>query len=94
MTRFLKFTTEAKAITAIAEYRSEGEWIQASHTHALDVVGTLYEPTGKMLKGDEGIEYPEMKPLPGFHVNFIGELSDTAKPFEIFPSKPQRIFAC
>lgn len=93
MTKFLKFANEAEAITVLEAYRNEEGWIQASHTHALDVIGTLHTPTGKMLK-DGDFEYPEMKPLPGFHVNFIGELPDALKPFEIFPTSPQRIFAC
>ena len=35
---------------------------------AVDVVGTIYKPTGKMLKAPEG-PVPEMKAVPGWHVN-------------------------
>ena len=35
---------------------------------AVDVIGTIYKPTGKMLTTDEG-EVPEMAPVEGWHVN-------------------------
>lgn len=35
---------------------------------AVDVIGTIYEPTGKMLTSDEG-PVEEMAPVPGWHVN-------------------------
>ena len=35
---------------------------------AVDVIGTIYKPTGKMLQTDEG-EVPEMAPVEGWHVN-------------------------
>jgi hypothetical protein len=36
---------------------------------AIDEIGTIYKPTGKMLKvkGEEPV--PEMKPIDGWHVN-------------------------
>jgi hypothetical protein len=34
----------------------------------LDVIGTIYTPTGKIIQGEEG-EYPEVKPVPGYHAN-------------------------
>ena len=33
------------------------------------LLGTLYEPTGETLTDVEGNEYPEMAPVPGYHVN-------------------------
>ena len=33
------------------------------------VLPTLHEPTGETLTDGEGIEYPEMAPVPGYHVN-------------------------
>jgi len=35
---------------------------------AVDVIGTIYKPTGKMLTSDEG-PVEEMAPVPGWHVN-------------------------
>ena len=40
-----------------------------SHDYAIDVVGTLQEPTGTMLTDEEGNEYPEMAPMAGWHIN-------------------------
>jgi hypothetical protein len=37
--------------------------------YAMDVVGTLHEPTGATLTDDEGMEYPEMQAMTGWHVN-------------------------
>ena len=42
------------------------EWIVLCE---LDVIGTIYQPTGTMLTDDEGNEYPEMTPIDGFHAN-------------------------
>ena len=91
-TTYLKFPTEAEALTALEQYRHEDRWITASHTHALDVVGTIYQPTGNIIQGEYG-EYPEMAPIPGFHVNFIGEVPEAALPFAITPENPVRVFA-
>ena len=38
-------------------------------TGSLDDIGTIYRPTGTMLTDDEGIEYPEMAPIDGYHIN-------------------------
>ena len=40
-----------------------------SHDYAIDVVGTLHEPTGTMLTDEEGNEYPEMQAMTGWHIN-------------------------
>lgn len=32
---------------------------------------TLHEPTGETLTDGEGFEYPEMAPVPGYHVNVL-----------------------
>jgi len=37
--------------------------------YAMDIVGTLHEPTGNTLTDDEGMEYPEMQSMTGWHVN-------------------------
>ena len=35
------------------------------------VLPTLHEPTGETLTDVEGNEYPEMAPVPGYHVNVL-----------------------
>jgi len=51
---------------------------------ALDIIGTIYEPTGNMLTDDEGFEYPEMEAIDGCHANLIAsdglDLPEIEKP--------------
>lgn len=35
------------------------------------LLGTLFEETGETLPDAEGVEYPEMAPIPGYHANII-----------------------
>ena len=60
---------------------------------AIDVIGTIYKPTGEMITTDEG-EVPEMAPVEGWHVN----VRHTAKApnltaYQIFPKSPVRGWA-
>ena len=43
--------------------------VMHSHNHSFDIVGLIHEPTGNMLTDEEGMEYPEMAPIDGWHVN-------------------------
>jgi hypothetical protein len=43
--------------------------VMNSHNHSFDIVGVIHEPTGVMLTDADGMEYPEMAPIPGWHVN-------------------------
>ena len=98
-TYFLRFANEDEAIEQLVAYRSlteEGDlvWIQASVSHALDVVGTIYKPSGVMLPDGDGGEYPEMLPLEGYHINLaIASLPEALQPFSVTPSAPARVFA-
>lgn len=94
----LKFADEAKAIAALAKYRIAADlgnevWSTASHTHALDVIGVIYKPTGVMLQSEMG-EYPQMAPLSGYHVNLMCDvLPDELGAFVITPATPSRVWA-
>lgn len=91
MTHYLRFADEAEARVVLAQYLNEdGNWITGSHDHALDVVGTIYKPTGEMGQSEFG-PYPLFEPIPGFHVNYIG--SEDFSAYEVFPSTPSRVFA-
>lgn len=46
----------------------DGWHVSDAHKYALDVIGVIYKPTGKMLDTDMG-EVPETAPLPGYHAN-------------------------
>ena len=50
------------------------EWI--ADTPMLDIIGTMYSATGTMLTDGEGMDYPEMEALDGYHANLREELTD------------------
>lgn len=60
---------------------------------AIDIIGTIYKPTGKMLKSEEG-DVPEMAPLDGYHVN-VRLLNDAPElePYRVFPKNSVRGWA-
>ena len=91
---FLRFDNEAEAKTALADYMQEGEFITASVTHALDVVGVIYSPTGVMLTDEDGNISPEMAPIAGYHINMaLNELPDALAAYQVIPTTPSRVFA-
>ena len=53
----------------VMENDGDAYLVMHSHNHSFDIVGLIHEPTGNMLTDEEGIEYPEMAPIPGWHVN-------------------------
>ena len=92
---FLKFADQAEADGILFEVQAdaEGNEVKTPRYAAIDVIGTIYKPTGNMLTTDEG-EMPEMAPLDGWHVNVrhtdeAPELSE----FQVFPQNPVRGWA-
>lgn len=70
-----------------------------SHDYAIDVVGTLHEPTGTMLTDDEGNDYPETAPMSGWHVNvrLVGDaMREAVEALDaahgVTPESPQRVW--
>lgn len=69
----LRFESEEAAISSLLE----SGWIQNDKGqlyrkgHHLVMLGTLHKPTGKMLVDEEGFEYPETAPIPGYHVDIL-----------------------
>jgi hypothetical protein len=60
---------------------------------AIDVIGTIYKPTGKMLKSDEG-SYPEMAPLDGYHANVrVLKEAPELEAYRVHPVTPARVWA-
>ncbi len=96
---FLRFTDEQSSIDALTAEKAvneDGEIISASHDFAIDVVGIIHKPTGKTLTTEDGIEFPEMAPIDGWHINvrmLNGELPESLRPFAVAPSAPARVFA-
>ena len=79
----LKFPDEATA-TAVLE-----PFIQ---THAIDVIGVIYKPTGEMLLGEDG-EYPAMAPQEGWYVNVRGPDASDLEPYIVVVKTPVRVWA-
>ena len=63
------------------------EWIALCE---LDVIGTIYQPTGTMLTDDEGNEYPEIAPIDGFHANIKTDKVVEGLPTIEAPTTPYR----
>ena len=65
------YSTIVDPETGVESTQIEGEPYLVSSTsdYAIDVVGVLHEPTGNTLTDDDGMEYPEMQALDGWHVN-------------------------
>lgn len=66
---------------------------------ALDVVGVIYQPTGVTLTDQDGLPYPEMAPVPGFHANLRTEGPLTDEQLVLLPlvtpspATPYRVWA-
>lgn len=79
----------------------EGNPYLVMHTHdyAIDVVGTIYEPTGNTLTDADGNEYPETAPVAGWHVN-IRLMGDARRAdvealdalYGVTPNSPSRVW--
>ena len=95
---FLKFADEAEAKSALFTEQTnvQGDVVETvlvPKYAAVDVVGTIYAPTGKTLKTPEG-PVPEMKPLPGWHANVRHtEPAPELEAFRVFPQTPSRMWA-
>ena len=75
---YLKLDAEASMPSVLsAFYDDEGEFVSSTSDYSIDVVGVLHEPTGNTLT-DDGMEYPEMAAVDGWHVN-IRLSSDTMR---------------
>lgn len=102
---YLKFPSRETAVALAEQFglyvvdSQGGELlISASHQMAIDVVGTVYEPTGNTVTNN-GMTSPEMAPVPGWHIN-IRVLDDAypvptevLAPFLITPGPTHRRWA-
>ncbi|UUE95346.1 hypothetical protein [Comamonas thiooxydans] len=87
--KFLRFDSEVVARVAFSDFMQKGDWPVYIGLIAVDVVGTVYKPTGVMLEDD----IPEMEALPGFHINLSDSVHELAQ-YEIeAPATPVRVFA-
>ena len=97
---YLKLVSEASMPSVLsAFYDEEGEFVSNTADYSIDVVGVLHEPTGVTITNDEGMEYPEMEALDGWHVN-IRLASDTMRDavealdvsHSVTPDSPKRVW--
>ena len=93
MTHYLRFPNEKTgmaALDAAGLLTEDGDPLTASHTHALDVIGSIsiggtYDPeTGDV------ITPPTL--LPGWHVNYVGQLPEGWDAYLVVPQNPRRVF--
>ena len=98
---FFRFTDEAAWLTAARdavfmvtvtdEEGNETEQLQAyTANRAVDVVGIITEG-GEW--DEDGNEIVAPTVLPGWHVNYLGELPTGWEQFEVTPTTPSRVFA-
>lgn len=92
----LKFPDEATATRLMLELglleQVEDQIVQGQG-QMIDIIGAIYKTTGTMLTDNDGMEYPEMVDVGGWHVNMRGELQEALKPFKITVSgTPHRIW--
>ena len=97
---YLKLTSEASMPSVLSIfYDEDGEFVSNTADYSIDVVGVLQEPTGVTITDDEGMEYPEMTTLDGWHVNIrlTGDvLRDETEALDVShgvtPSAPKRVW--
>jgi len=104
---YLKFTDELQAnsvlYTKVPTAWSESvsmdeppvaiEWMDKPNYDNIDVIGTIYKTTGTMLTNEEGMEYPEMQAIEGYHVN-IRNYTEAPEldQYAVVPTIPQRVW--
>ena len=69
------------------------ETVKVPKYAAIDVIGTIYKPTGEMITTDEG-EVPEMAPVDGWHANVRHTAeAPELEAYRVFPQSPVRGWA-
>jgi len=93
MTHYIRFpdaVTGMKALDDAGLLDEDGAPVTASHTHALDVVGVITRG-GEWDEDGTVITPPET--LPGWHVNYVGELPEGWEEYAVYPQNPVRVWA-
>jgi hypothetical protein len=86
---FLKFDSPADADAVL--YESESGDHRAKYA-AVDVIGTIYKPTGEMLQTDDG-EVAVMAAVDGWHVNVRHNAeAPELEAYRVFPVTPHRMW--
>lgn len=91
----LRFPDEATAIGKLGEYRADGQWITASHTHALDPIGAVVLVQA-VIDPETGDVITPATVDDGFHVNLrilAGDAPDGLDAYIVTPNQPARVWA-
>lgn len=91
----LRFADKEEASNALAAYRLDGQWLTASHTHALDVIGPVVT-TPAVLDPQTGVETTPAVIDQRFHVNLRllnGGAPAGLAPYTVNPAQPARVWA-
>jgi len=99
-TNYLRFADEAtfRSAAFIAGLFNEpegdnpGGYIQYTHDHAMDIVGTIYNDDA-VVDPETGEVTSPATPMAGWHVNFVGTLPTGWDEFLVSPVAPYRVFA-
>ena len=95
---FLRFADQAEADSVLFDEQTnvQGDVVETFKVPkytAIDVIGTIYKPTGKVLPAPDGSgdAVDEMAPVEGWHVNVrhLGDAPELAA-FQVFPETPVR----
>ena len=78
---YLRFADESEATAALTDYPG-----------SIDVIGTIYKPTGEVVQTDEGV-ISAMEPIPGWHVNTRGPMLEGLLQYAVQPEHPVRVWA-
>jgi hypothetical protein len=94
---FFRFPNEsvgmaALRIAGLLSVNEDGQevFITASHSHCLDVLGTI---TRGGEWDDEGNEITPPTTLDGWHVNYQGELPEGWEQYAVEPKQPVRVWS-
>ena len=86
---YLRFDTPADADAVL--YEGEGDDRRAKYA-AIDVLGTIYKPTGEMIQIDE-VEVPVMAAVDGWHANVRHNAeAPELEAYRVFPVTPHRMW--
>ena len=94
----LRFSDPAEADSVLFDEQTNVrgdvvETVKVPKYAAIDVIGTIYKPTGEMITTDEG-EVPEMAPVVGWHANVRHTAeAPELEAYRVFPQTPARGWA-
>jgi hypothetical protein len=89
MTKYLRLADAETwaAAAAVAGFMTDEGLLAYTHDHAIDLIGTIVQG------GEYGPEISAPEVLPGWHVNYIGDLPPGWEEFLVTPELPYRVFA-